>query len=37
MKQLWSINDIRQSLNVVSSGSYKEAEMIESIYGLCVS
>lgn len=36
MKQLWSINDIRQSINVVSSGSYKEAEMIESIYGVCV-
>ena len=36
MTQLWSINDVKKIFNVVSSGSYKETEMIESIYGICV-
>ena len=36
MKQLWNINDIRQSLNVVSSGSYDEKKMREAIFNICV-
>lgn len=36
MTQLWKMADVKQRLNVVGQGSYKDTEMIDAIYGVCV-
>ena len=36
MIQQWKIKDVQQRLNIVGEGSYKDTEMIEAIYGICV-
>jgi len=36
MTQQWKVKDVKQRLNVVGEGSYKDSEMIDAIYGICV-